>query len=108
MHNFPFGQENVKNYLDTCINLWREERARGSGVARYYVDAYQSVRTMLFGDVLADRYPMCKDQPVQLDCREVGCLFHKDGRCVNASPAITLGPNKTFACWTSQASVPGG
>lgn len=53
-----FTEKDVKDYIDTCIRLWRrkyrdsifdeDERL----VAACYVDAYQSVRTSLFGETL--------------------------------------------------------
>ena len=51
----PFTKEAVKKYLDDCIILSRKERDSGEEKARmygYYVDAYQSVRTSLFGEIL--------------------------------------------------------
>lgn len=36
------------------------------------------------------RYPMCNDQPAQIDCRNHFCKFHNNGTCTNVSPAITL------------------
>lgn len=57
----------------------------------------------LFGAGL--RYPMCKDQPAQIDCRNTKCKFYKGaGKCSNVSPAITLNENKTFVCWSEQIS----
>lgn len=61
------------------------------------------------GEHLVDgRYPMCKDQPAQIDCRNKFCKFHKDGSCTNVSPAITLNiysacsgtVNLTANCWS--------
>lgn len=46
-------------------------------------------------------YPMCEDQPAQIDCRIDDCIFYKgSGKCSNVSPAITLNPNGTFSCWS--------
>lgn len=53
----PFTQEAVRKYLDICIVSWREKRDSGgedTKMAGYYVDAYQSVRVSLFGEVLGD------------------------------------------------------
>lgn len=50
-----------------------------------------------------ERYPMCEDQPAQLDCRMTSCRFHRGGRCVNVSPAITLQPEGSFYCWSMEA-----
>ncbi len=47
-----------------------------------------------------ERYPMCEDQPAQIDCRITTCRFHKNAACVNVSPAITLNENGHFACWS--------
>ena len=49
--------------------------------------------------VNSDRYPMCKDQPAQIDCRETDCFYHVGCKCVNTSPAITIG-NGMFHCWS--------
>ena len=60
----PFVKEIVKDYLDTCIRYWRKEllketdKERWEGCeegvlrARCYIDAFQSVRTTLFGELL--------------------------------------------------------
>ncbi len=45
-----------------------------------------------------ERYPMGYSQPVQLDCRDVDCKFHVDAKCINPSPAITIG--KVTICWS--------
>lgn len=53
-----FTEESVKNYLDRAIEHWREEGAiyaeteENRTMARHYIDAYQSVRTSLFGELL--------------------------------------------------------
>ena len=47
------------------------------------------------------RYPMCKDQPAQIDCRVTTCKYYVGaGYCTNISPAITLNQDKTFVCWS--------
>jgi hypothetical protein len=47
------------------------------------------------------RYPMCKDQPAQIDCRVDKCKYYTGaGACSNVSPAITLNANRTFVCWS--------
>jgi len=48
------------------------------------------------------RYPMCKDQNAQIDCRVSDCIYHDHGQCNNISPAITLNPNKIYVCWSCQ------
>jgi hypothetical protein len=48
------------------------------------------------------RYPMCKDQPAQIDCRLTSCKHHKEGSCINISPAITLCETGTFYCWSQK------
>jgi hypothetical protein len=45
-------------------------------------------------------YPMCKPQPVQLDCRKTDCIYHQNAGCTNPAPAVTLNENSTFICWT--------
>ncbi len=53
----PFEESKVKEYLDNCIVFWREQRESGgemSAIAVYYVDAFQSMRTSLFGELLPE------------------------------------------------------
>lgn len=45
---------------------------------------------------------MCEDQPAQIDCRLGDCKYHKDAKCTNVSPAITLNPNGAFVCWSKE------
>ncbi len=51
-----FTEEKVKEYLDDCIHAWRRVRDNMGGeysdMATYYVDAFQSVRVSLFGELL--------------------------------------------------------
>jgi hypothetical protein len=47
-----------------------------------------------------DRYPMCADQPAQIDCRVTSCRFYRKGTCTNVSPAITLNDNGRFICYS--------
>jgi len=60
----------------------------------------------------SDRYPMCADQPAQIDCRRSHCRFHDGaGKCTNSSPAITLnGPptmnNEKGVCWSYEECEP--
>ena len=62
--------------------------------------------------VYPDRYPMCADQPAQIDCRRSRCRFHNSaGECTNPAPAITLnGPpsmtNEKGVCWSYQEREP--
>ncbi len=51
----PFTEEAIKAYLDKAIKQFREIRdAKGedSIMMPYYIDAYQSVRTSLFDEIL--------------------------------------------------------
>ena len=42
-------------------------------------------------------YPMCEDQPAQIDCRKKNCIWHYlDGYCTNTSPAIVLSYNESM------------
>jgi len=50
----------------------------------------------------SDRYPMCDDQPAQIDCRIETCIYHHNAACTNVSPAITLNTNGHFACWSQR------
>jgi len=55
-----FTEEKVKEYLDGCIRNWRKVGDNGvpgmpeydKNIATYYIDAYQSVRVSLFGELL--------------------------------------------------------
>ena len=66
-----FTEEAVKEHLDDCIRFWRErekkarfgplsrndpgaarEAAHQEDMAKHYIDAYQSVRSSLFGELL--------------------------------------------------------
>lgn len=55
-HTVNFTKEDIKEYLDDMIRLWREKRDGKdkdlSKVAIYYIDAYQSVRVSIFGKLL--------------------------------------------------------
>ena len=57
----PFTREDVKTYLDRCIRRWRSDSRE---CAMYYVDAFQSVRTSLFGELL----PQEDGQPSRAVC----------------------------------------
>lgn len=46
-----FTEQSVRDYLDHCITLWRGLRAQGDPIAPYYIDAFQSMRTSLFGSL---------------------------------------------------------
>lgn len=56
----PFEQDAVKEYLDKAITNWRKTRDdKDSSVsairqANHYVDAFQSMRMSLFGELLGD------------------------------------------------------
>ncbi len=56
----PFEEDEIKAYLDRAICSWRKKRDSvhlDSGhddheIAVYYIDAFQSVRMSLFGELL--------------------------------------------------------
>jgi len=53
----PFTKEGVRDYLDGCIRFWRGRRDKKnkdeeSEHAIFYVDAFQSARTSIFGEIL--------------------------------------------------------
>jgi hypothetical protein len=58
MTTVPFTEEAVRDYLDGNIRAWRNWRRTPDdprrGMAMYYVDAYQSVRASLFGEILPE------------------------------------------------------
>lgn len=42
--------EEIKEYLDKSIAYWRNKRdIENNKIAKYYIDAFQSVRTSIFG-----------------------------------------------------------
>lgn len=47
------------------------------------------------------RYEMCEDQPAQIDCRNIKCIYHKEGSCTNVSPAITINDD-SVTCWSKK------
>lgn len=47
-----FTPEAVKKYLDECICFWRIKHLEGDEGAKYYIDAFQSIRVSLFGELL--------------------------------------------------------
>lgn len=49
----PFKKGEVKKYLDKCIRNWRKEHNEGNRIALFYVDAFQSVRVSIFGEILS-------------------------------------------------------
>lgn len=54
----PFTEKAVQSYLDSCIRYWRSKSMRYSSDEMYvfeascYVDAFQSMRSSLFGELL--------------------------------------------------------
>lgn len=63
MNTIPFTEKDVKEYLDNCIIKWRKRKRKHQNesyrtskelelMAADYIDAYQSVRMSLFGEVL--------------------------------------------------------
>ena len=53
-----FEKTKVIEYLDACIRHWRRENELGNITARYYIDAFQSVRISLFGELLPPELPI--------------------------------------------------
>ena len=71
MSTVDFNEDDVKNHLDTCIKYWRAKRDEAREIsskdparmfpamqstsqlkAECYIDAFQSIRTALFGNPL--------------------------------------------------------
>lgn len=57
----PFTEEHIKDYLDNAIRSWRKKRDKidpplsnpeDHFMATCYIDAFQSVRMTLFGELL--------------------------------------------------------
>ncbi len=43
--------EEIKQYLDKAIDSWRKKRDNEKNeIAKYYIDAFQSVRISIFGE----------------------------------------------------------
>ena len=47
-------EKEIKSYLDSCIEYWRDQRKNGDDKAVFYIDAYQSMRTSLFDELLEE------------------------------------------------------
>lgn len=70
MATVPFTEEAVKNFLDGVIAHWRAKRTAALNVsdeatvaqAVCYVDAYQSIRMSLFGELLPDDVETLADE----------------------------------------------
>jgi hypothetical protein len=45
-----FTEEGIKEYLDNCITHWRG--CAPTDMQKHYVDAFQSMRITLFGELL--------------------------------------------------------
>lgn len=53
------------------------------------------------GESYPERYPMCQDQPAQIDCRVEECAYYRGSlKCANTSPAITLSAWGGYVCWS--------
>lgn len=60
VETIPFTEEAVKDHLDLGITLWRKRQERAESendfastqIAISYVDAFQSIRLSLFGELL--------------------------------------------------------
>ncbi len=49
------SEEEILIYLDGCIRYWRKKKEEVTGdevICACYVDAFQSVRSSLFGEIL--------------------------------------------------------
>ena len=66
--NIPFTKQDIQKYLDKCIIFWREQRKKEHMLfADYYIDAFQSVRKTLFGELLPEPDPTDVEKPFQND-----------------------------------------
>jgi 3-hydroxy-3-methylglutaryl CoA synthase len=55
----PFTEEDVKKHLDDLIDFWRDKKSKEVfmeeiSIAECYIDAYQSIRKNLFGELKDD------------------------------------------------------
>lgn len=49
-----FTVKDVMEYIDGCIRYWWKRRDEGNcEYAKYYIDAFQSVRISIFGGILS-------------------------------------------------------
>jgi len=48
----PFEKSEIKNYLRQCVLYWRSKDAEGDEVAKYYIDAFQSMSMSLFDETV--------------------------------------------------------
>jgi hypothetical protein len=48
-------EKEIKAYIDSCIEYWRDQRRNGDDKAVYYIDAYQSMRISLFDKLLGEK-----------------------------------------------------
>ena len=49
------NMDDIKEYLDLVIKRWRYERdVEKCDYAKYYIDAFQSVRVSIFGETLGE------------------------------------------------------
>ncbi len=44
-------EEEIKDYLDQCIYYWRDPNEEHKYMAKYYIDAFQSIRLFIFGEL---------------------------------------------------------
>lgn len=66
LHTVVFTYEQVKAYLDGAIRNWRKKREKEpekKEMASHYVDAFQSVRVSLFGELLPPEEKESDPQP---------------------------------------------
>ena len=66
---------------------------------KYAESEFKNLNIQRVSHLFGEHYPMCEPQPVQLDCRETECRYHKNGACNNVAPAITIHKGKV-TCWT--------
>ena len=97
-----------KKAISVGLVFWQEPQ----GYYRYQLTdrGLELLREMLDEEKArkSDRYPMCADQPAQIDCRRAACQYHDVGDgCVNSSPAITLNADSYHVqCWSFKVREP--
>ncbi len=91
--NSDCGQTELANHVEATL----KKNAELIGKYITVIPIKAAIQTVDKSD--SGRYPMCEDQNVQLDCRNLDCDYHCKGECTNVSPAITM-VKEHVVCWS--------